>query len=226
VTEKRKGSSAKPARKVVADKEGSSNQLSDHKNQSRDMGKLASPTTLHPPVVATRGVSSNSSTSATRSKAETTANDGKTTQSHSTRGKATAKQSTKGHRSNHTPLDPIQRDPSPSSSVGSSANEYNFSTSKPDSSWRNIYASTPGAATSPTSSVPSGNSSTNQKPLSYEDKDEYLWTSQESDWGAEADLEEQLLLSSSTDDDKINYSKLMVVSAGNQAWQLWMLYLN
>lgn len=212
---------AKPVRKVV-NRDGSSNQWNDHKNRSRDVGlmKLPSPTTaIHPPVVATRGVSSNSSASFTHSKTETTSNDSKT-QSHAIRGKAPAKQSAKGHRSNQTPSESAQRDPSPSSSsVGSSANEYNYSSSTKapaDSSWNEtIYPSTPvdKHPTPSTSALPSGNSSANQKPSLYEEKEEYMWnTSQESDatdWGAEADLEEQLLWSSSTDDDKINYSELL-----------------
>lgn len=212
---------AKPVRKVV-NRDGSWN---DHKNRSRDVGlvKLPSPTSaIHPPVVATRGVSSNSS-SFTHSKTETTANDSKTTQSHSIRGKAPAKQSAKGHRSNHISSESAQRDPSPSSSsVGSSANEYNYSSSvstkvPADSSWNEtIYPSTPvdkhpRSTTPPTSALPSVSSSANQKSSLYEEKEEYIWsTSQESDtadWGTEVDLEEQLLWSSSTDDDKINYSK-------------------
>ena len=211
--EKKKAPSAKPARKANEKDSGSWN--ADGKSRSRDTGmtKLSSPTaTIHPPVVATRGVSSNSFASSTHSKADTTANDGKTTQSHSTRGKAPSRQSTKGHRSNQTPA----RDPSPSSSsVGSSANEYNYSSSAStkDSSWSKTIYSTDkhhGSTISPTSTLPGSSSLTNQKPL-YEDKDEFMWsTSQESnsaDWGAEVDLEEQLLWSSSTDDDKINYSE-------------------
>lgn len=210
--EKKKAPSAKPARKANDKDSGSWN--TDGKSRSRDAGlaKLPSPTaTIHLPVVATRGISSNSSTSSTHSKADNT--DGKTTQSHSARGKAPARQSTKGHRSNQTPA----RDPSPSSSsVGSSANEYNYSSSASikDSNWsKAIYPTDKhhGTNISPTSTLPGGNSSTNQKPL-YEDKDEFMWsTSQESnsaDWAAEVDLEEQLLWSSSTDDDKINYSEL------------------
>lgn len=172
--------------------------------------------------VATRGVASDT----TPLKPETS--ESKTNvQSHSTRGK---KQSSRGHRLSHTPLETSHRhprDPSPSSSsVGSSTHDNSSSSNTntkttADSGWaKPIYSNSPSdkqlhtttTTTTPTTTPPtSDNPSTNQKP-GLENKEDFLWSaSQESDtgdWGNDVvDLEDQLLWSSSTDDDKIIYSE-------------------
>lgn len=225
VADKKKGSASKPGRKL-ADKDGSGSQWNNHKNKSRDVGwvRTLSPNTSSAPVMATRGISSNAlTTSSTHHKTDPTSSEGKQVQSHPTKAKTSAKQSSsssRGHRSNHTSECRHARASSPP--VSNAVNETNYpslsSTKMPsDSIWsKTIYPNASDKtqpsnnAVPPASAAPS-NLSSDQKPV-YEDREEFLWSaSQDSDsgdWSNEADLENQLLQSSSTDDEKIR-SKCM-----------------
>ena len=228
-TERRKGSKQVSSRKGgIGSKEGNSNQWNNQKNRSsREVGgvwaKTPSPTTTSAPVVATRGVSSNSSAPSLHKTETTMSSEGKLIQSQSTRSKSSTKQSSttsKGHRSNHTSelVHQPTRDSSPSSSSVSSSNETSY-----QSAWgKNIYSSIPPASsdkhqsghtpapptTSSSSSSLSGSLPSNQKPPCYEERGGWS-TSQDSDlgeWGNEVDLEDHVVWPStcSTDDDKIS----------------------
>lgn len=222
-SDKRKGSKQSSRKSAsIADKEGSnSNQWNNQRNRPRDVrGWAKTPSPTSAPIVATKGVSSNSSIPSMY-KTENTSSEGKPIQSHSTRGKAsatkeTSSSSSRGQRSSHAFSAAGQRhprDPSPSSSsVGSSNNETNYPSSAKHttgSSWsKSIYSNPP--PDRPHHHHHHQQHSSTKPPSPYEDRGQYVWdSSQESDsgdWDDEVDLEDQLLWdgSCSTDDDKIS----------------------
>ena len=227
-SEKRKDKKLSRKGNAVA-KDANSNQWNNQKNRSRDVGggvwsKTPSPTTTSAPihVIATRGVSTNSSTSSNsvqHKSVESVSGEGKPSQSQPTtattisssssnaRGKTTGKSSSsssaRDHRSNHTPSEPGPRDPSPALSYSSSTNESSFSSS----SWtKNIYSADKSVSHAPNTS--GSLTLSNQKASSYEEREDYMWsTSQESDWGNEPGLD-IWASTCSTDDDKISKSQV------------------